>query len=279
MKAVGAPSNRQITNSLVIANANTGQQSWNGIYFTSQAELSNINNQIGGRNNDTIPGSPTRFLLENLNMCMDFQNRGACPTTLHIYIVKPKRDCWSGTGASQMVFNPPNGGIQYPWDGEPLTAIQQGLNAQLQAGTGTDAYLDPAVSPTKVDLFNEYFRIERHQEVQMAVGGVHRLELNHHYDKVCDGSVFGNTPLTFLKGLTGCILIRVVGSPVQDLETTAEGATTLSPTSVSCVYTKSYRFTQVYSAQITSYENNTLIQAPDAVGTITLASKGTVAYS
>jgi hypothetical protein len=241
---------------VVITNPATGQQAVGGIYYSAQAELNAINNQILAQN-ALSPGSPTRFLLENLKMGLDFQNRTSVPCTLHVYFIKSKRDTWYTPGASgNMIFNPPNLMIGYPWQGDPITAWQQGYNSQVNAASGSATYLSPAVDPTAADLFNEYFRIESHHEVQMAQGGVHRIDFNHHYDKVCDGSVFGETPLTFLRNLTGFIMIRVVGSPVQD--TTEGGITTTCPTSVSCVYTKSFRFTQIYTATVASSDVNNL---------------------
>ena len=257
MKAVGTPSNYNKTNTFQITNTQPGLQVYQGFSYANATELQNIATQIGLLNAIQYI-APARFLLENLHMSWDFQNRTSVPQTLHIYVVKPKRDTWyvnPATGVPGMVFTSINGNV-YPWNGDPVSAIQQGYNAQINATSGGGAYLNPSVAPTTVDLFNEYYRIEHHTEVEMAQGGVHRFELNQKYDKVMDGSIYGNSGLTALKGITGWLMFRAVGSPVQD--TTAGGITTTCPVSISCIVTKSFRFTQILSAAVGSTDVNSL---------------------
>ena len=260
IKAVGTPSNYQKTVSQQLINSTQGgYQSWAQIPFAMQSELQGINTFIGQANGVNY-GQPSRFLLENAHMTYMFQNQSSAPIVLRLYVLRPRRDTWISI-SDPMTFVASNGNA-YPWTGYVDTAIQQGYNAQVNAASGANNYLNPAVAPTQVDLFNKYYKIDTEVEIEMAQGGVHRFELNRKYDKICDGSVYGNTPLTALQGFTGILLIRAVGTPVHDITTGANAEITLSPVSLGVVTTTSYRFTQVFSPVIASKDVNTIGEAP-----------------
>ena len=263
IKAVGTSSNYQKTvSSQIINSTQGGYQSWGQIPFATQSELQNINTFIGQANGVNY-GQPARFLLENAHMIYNFQNQSSAPIVLRLYVLRPKRDTWYST-TDPMTFVASNGNA-YPWSGFVDTAIQQGYNAQTNAASGANDYLNPAVAPTQVDLFNKYYSIDTEVEIEMAQGGVHRFELNRKYDKVLDGSVYGNSPLTALQGITGILLIRAVGTPVHDVTVGANASITLSPVSLGVVTTTSYRFTQVFSPVVASKDSNTIGEAPGDV--------------
>jgi len=253
IKAVGTSSNYQKTVASQVISTQAGYQQWSQIPFATQSELQNINSFIGNANGVNY-GQPARFLLESAHMTYEFQNRSSAPCTLRLYVIRNKRDTWYST-TSPMVFTASNGN-SYPWSGFVDTAIQQGYNAQTNAASGSNDYLNPAVAPTQVDLFNKYYKIDKEIEVEMAQGGVHRFELHRSYGKLMDGSVYGNTPLTAIAGVTGILLIRVIGSPVTDVTVGANSVVTLSPPNLGIVTTTSYRFTQVVSPIIASEDVN-----------------------
>jgi len=257
IKAVGTPSNYQTTNQFVISGTNPGQQVYSSFPFATQSALQNINTFIGNANGVTF-NQPARFLLENVHLTYEFQNLSSAPATLRIYVLRPKRDTWSTPegNAYSMTFLSASG-LNYPWSGYPENAIQQGYNAQVSAASGSLNYLNPSVAPTTVNLFNQYYKIDKEIEVEMSQGGVHRFELNRHYDKMCDGSVYGDTPINNLMGLTGIILFRLQGSPVHDI---TNDSMTLSIPKVGVVTQTQYRFTQVFSPIIASKDANALQQ-------------------
>ena len=258
IKAVGTSSNYQKTVATQMSSTQAGYQLWSQIPFATQSELQNINSFIGNANGVNY-GQPARFLLESAHMVYEFQNRSSAPCTLRLYVIRPKRDTWYST-TTPMTFTASNGNT-YPWSGFVDTAIQQGYNAQVNSASGSNDYLNPAVVPTQVNLFNKYYKIDKEIEVEMAQGGVHRFELHRSYGKVLDGSVYGNTPLTALAGITGILLIRVIGSPVTDTTVGANSVVTLSPPNLGIVTTTSYRFTQVSSPVIASEDINLIGEA------------------
>nr|WAE43264.1 MAG: capsid protein [Cressdnaviricota sp.] len=258
IKAVATSSNYQKTVAKEMISTQAGYQLWSVIPFATQSELQNINSFIGNANGVNY-GQPARFLLEHAHMAYEFQNRSSAPCTLRLYVIRPKRDTWYST-TSPMTFTASNGN-SYPWSGFADSAIQQGYNAQVNSASGSTDYLNPAVAPTQVDLFNKYYKIDKEIEVEMAQGGVHRFELHRSYGKVMDGSVYGNTPLTAVAGVTGILLIRAIGSPVTDTQAGANSPVTLSPPNIGIVTTTSYRFTQVSSPIIASEDVNLIGEA------------------
>lgn len=259
IKAVGVSSNYNKTDQFFITGTLPGTQVYSSFPFATQSALQGINTFIGTANGVTF-NQPARFLLENVHLTYEFQNLSSAPASLKIYVIRPKRDTWVSL-SDPMTFVAASG-LTYPWTGYPESAIQQGYNAQVSAASGSNNYLNPAVAPTTVNLFNQYFAIDREVEVEMAQGGVHRLEVNRHYDKLCDGSIYGNTPLTSIMGLTGILLFRVQGTPVHDV---TAGTMTMSIPNVGVVAQTNYRFTQVFSPIIASKDLNAILGAPGDV--------------
>lgn len=259
IKAIGTASNYNKTDQFFITGSLAGTQTWSSFSFATQSALQNINTFIGSANGVTF-NQPARFLLENVHLTYEFQNLSSAPQILKIYVLRPKRDTWV-SNTDPMTFVSASGNA-YPWTGYPESAIQEGYNAQVSVAAGSNNYLNPAVAPTTVNLFNKYYQIDREVEIEMAQGGVHRFELNRHYDKVCDGSIYGSTALTSIMGLTGLLLFRVQGTPVHD---TTSNTMTLSLANLGVVAQTNYRFTQVFSPVIASKDANSILGAPGDV--------------
>jgi len=247
IKAVSVPSHYISQTNYSIDSGTSGINACSLTYFAAQTALSVIAGKLQGTVGPNVAGvsqivPPARFLLENFHGTYTFTNRSSAPVSLKIYVLTSKRDSWSGTPPDQMTYNSPNG-QSFRWDGGPVTAFQQGIYAG-EGGTGTNEWLLPGVVPTQSDIFNQYFKIEREVEIEMAQGGTHRMEINKHFDKVCDASVYGNTPLVGIKGLTHFLMFLATGVPVFD---TVSASMTTAPVEIGVIETNAYRYTQSWS--------------------------------
>ena len=216
--------------------------------FAAQTQLSSISDYILSTA-AISPGAPVRFLLEDIYFNRQIYNRSNVPVTCKIYVVKARRDMWYST-TTPMVFTGTNpGGVIYPWNGEPVSCIQQGYNSQANTGSGSTAYLSPAVVPEDVDMFKKYFSVVHTEEICLAEGGSHKFNLHIKYDKICDSSVYSNTPLTSLEGLTYFMFMRCVGAPVYDI---TQNTSVLSAPDLGAVDQYDFKFTQVWNPIIAS---------------------------
>lgn len=247
IKAVSTPSHYNSRANYSIQGTSSGVNACNLTYFAAQTALSNMAGYLQGTVGINTAGvssivQPARFLLENFHGTYTFSNRSSAPCSLKVYVLTSKRDSWYAVPPDQMVYNAPNG-QSFRWSGDPMTAFQQGIYAG-EGATGSNEWLLPGVVPTMSDIFNSYFKIEREIEVEMAQGGTHRLEINKHYDKLCDASVYGNTPLVGIKGITHFLLFLATGVPVFD---TVSASMTTAPVDIGVIETNDYRYTQAWS--------------------------------
>lgn len=220
IKAVSTPStyNRIIKGSIL--SGATGLQAITATQIAPQSDLKLIADSLQnylatGDSTVALQSAPTRFLLENVHNVFDFSNRSSAPCTLKIYVVVAKRDTWR-TSSNIMVYNSPTGASVY-WNGFPDDAMRAGIQAQsepFETDPANDDWLNPGMMPKQSTIFNNYFRVEKEFEVEMATGGVHQLTLHSLYDKVIDASVYANTPLVGIQGVTRFLLYQAVGTPV-----------------------------------------------------------------
>ena len=249
IKAVSAPSTMNKISQYSLLGGVTGLQAVYTSYIAPQSDLKNIADSLqsylysGSASGGTAGNAPARFLLQDLDHVYDFSNRSSAPCTLKLYIVAAKRDTWY-SASTPMKYRSPNG-AEVSWNGEPDDAFRAGIQAQsdpFESSPGNDDWLNPGMVPTQSVIFNQYFKIEKEIEIELATGGVHQLNLHTHYDKLCDASVYANTPLVGVRGITRFLMATAVGTPV--VVSGEPNLMTTSQVNVGVTLTKRYRFTQ-----------------------------------
>jgi len=253
IKAVSAPSTFNGSADALITSSTSGLQAVGTFILCPQADLRQIADSLqnylysGSPSSATPVNAPARFLLQTAQDVFDFANRSSAPVTLKLHVVKCKRDTWYNSEQScRMQYNSPNGLTVY-WNGAPDDAFRAGVQAQsvpFQVLSANDDWLNPGILPTQSAIFNQYFSIEKTVEVQLAQGGVHQLTLDSYYDKVIDASLYANTPLVGIMGVTRFLMYTAIGAPV------IEGGTNNITTAVvdlGCIRSTKYKFTQTSS--------------------------------
>jgi len=253
-----------ITSPIVGGVITTGRQGTMSRYIAIQADLRNIGESLqnllatGSSSSGSPINQPARYLLESAHAVYDFSNRSTAPCTLKMYIVSNKRDTWnppSGNTLDSMQYNSPNG-AQVLWSGYPIDAFRAGIQATADpfqsAGVADSAWENPGTVPTNSPIFNQYFKIEREMEVEMSTGGVHRLELHVPFDKMVDASVYANTPLVGVRGVTRFLVFCAVGSPVKATDNTM----TTAGVDIGCIETLKYRYTQSWAPAGVNFQHS-----------------------
>lgn len=249
IKAVSAPSTYNKLSQYSLSGGVSGLQAIYTSYIAPQSDLKLIADSLqnylysGSASIGTAVNPPARFLLQDVHHVYDFANRSSAPCTLKLYVVAAKRDTWY-SATTPMIYNSPNG-LNVTWNGEPDDAFRAGIQAQsdpFESTPGNDDWLNPGMVPTQSSIFNQYFKIEKEIEVELATGGVHQLDLHAHYDKMCDASVYANTPLVGVRGITRFLMATAIGSPV--VLAGEPNTMTTSQVSVGVILTKKYRYTQ-----------------------------------
>jgi len=250
IKAVSTPSTFNRVSDLLITSSVSGLQSIGSYGICPQADLRQIADSLqnflysGSPSSATPVNPPARFLLQTSQDVFDIANRSSAPVSVKMYIIKCKRDTWFAADQNyRMTYNSPNGLSVY-WNGSPDDAMRAGIQAQsvpFQSTPTNDDWLNPGILPTQSTIFNQYFAIEKCVEIEMAQGGVHQLTVNAYYDKVCDASVYANTPLVGIMGVSRFVMFTATGAPV------IEGGTNNITTAVvdlGVIRTTKYKFTQ-----------------------------------
>lgn len=266
IKAVSAPSTMNKISQYSLSSLTTGLQAVYTSYIAPQSDLKNIADSLqsylfsGSASGGTAGDAPARFLLQDIDHVYDFANRSSAPCTLKLYVVAAKRDTWF-SATTPMVYRSPNG-AEVTWNGEPDDAFRAGIQAQSDpfvSSSVNDDWLNPGIVPTQSVIFNQYFKIEKEIEIELATGGVHQLNLHAHYDKVCDASVYGNTPLVGVRGITRFLMATAVGTPVVVAE--QPNLMTTSNVNIGVTLVKKYRFTQSASpVQVAFTDGNEFAQ-------------------
>jgi len=253
MKAVTPSSNYLVTSQKTLSTLGYGGRCcWAQTALASRPDLKSIGNLLAVNDNQDINTAPARYLLENVSHALNISNLGNAPARVTMYHCRPKRELYYSMNYS----NP--AGTAFPWGGDPVTAVQQGLEAQSNGSTsgGVTFYIAGTV-PTQSAIFKKYFQIHHETEVLMAVGSSHRVETNKHFDRVLDASVYGNQYEYGVLGITDFILFKAEG--VTGVEVDAAGNKSLTAVQVGIVEDFNYRFTQCSQAQsiYSTQDNNT----------------------
>jgi len=261
-KLIGQTQNWNQSNGQRVVDGSAGLVAYDfPILLGGQAQLQTISDYIISTAGIT-PGAPLRFLLEDVYFNRQIYNRTTAPVTVKLYLVKARRDQWY-SATTPMVFTSTNpGGTTYPWLGEPISCIQQGYNSQANQGSGNTTYLQPSVVPEDVDMFKKYYTVVHSEEICLAEGGNHTFKLHIKYDKLLDSSVFSNSPLTGVEGVSYFMFMRCVGAPVYN-ET--QDITTLAPVNVGAIDQYDFKFTQCWSPIIASKITGTSTYTPGDV--------------
>jgi len=253
IKAVSAPSTFNRVSDLLITSAVSGLQAIGSYGICPQADLRQIADSLqnflysGSPSSATPVNPPARFLLQTSQDVFDIANRSSAPVSVKMYVINCKRDTWFAADVGyRMTYNSPNG-LSVWWNGSPDDAMRAGIQAQsvpFQTTPANDDWLNPGILPTQSTIFNQYFAIEKCVEIEMAQGGVHQLTVNGYYDKICDASVYANTPLVGVMGVSRFVMFTATGAPV------IEGGTNNITTAVvdlGIIRTTKYKFTQASS--------------------------------
>jgi len=260
IKAVSTPFNLVFSNQGYIGNGTnyTGLQAWSQTVLARTSDLVEVGRQLvvnaglsavstTGAGDPPALSPPARFLLENCKMTLDFINRSTAGVTLKVFFLRQKRDTYYNyvTNTSQMTYVSALG-LSYPWSGDPISAIQSGVAAANNQTliVGQDKWKQPGCEPTESDIFNKFFAIEREVEIEMSTGGTHRMEINKHFDRILDASVYSTEEMSSLMGITEWILFQAVGAPVI----ASDGTTTVAPADIGYVQTLNYRATMTANA-------------------------------
>jgi len=266
MKAIGAASFYMRNSQLTLDGVATGIQNVYAFVNAEPVTLAEIGQQISNVTGMGSSTQPSRYLLENVHHRMVFSNNSTAPTRLKLFWITQKRDTWNGdAGAYSMQYVAPVGAV-YKWDGTPTQAFDVGLEAESNVAPGaTLPSTIPGNTPTMSKLFNDYFKIEREEEVEMATGGVHTVEVNRKFDKVIDASVYSCAPYLGIRGYTQWILAVSYGTPVRVTGVTpGAGPMTTSQVNIGCIEFKEYRYTQVQPAITTLNTADALLAVADS---------------
>jgi len=260
IKAVSARSTFNKIAQYSLVGGVTGLQAIYTSYIAPQSDLKQMADSLqnllysGTASTGTAVNQPARFLLEDVHNVYDFSNRSSAPCTLKLYIISAKRDTWY-SASTPMMYTSPNAAL-VTWNGEPDDAFRAGIQAQsdpFQSTPGNNDWLNPGIVPTQSVIFNQYFKIDKEIEIELATGGVHQLDLRCHYDKICDASVYASTPLVGVRGITRFLMATAIGTPVVIDGQTADMTT--SAVNIGVILTKKYSFTQSASPVAVAFQD------------------------
>jgi len=272
MKAVVVPQFYETTSANRIDVPNPGIQGWSYAFLANQATLANIG--LTNQNNQGLVNNPAvgRFLLESASTEMNFSNFSTAPCHLRIYTVSTRRDTWYSPASPTDRMQFANSlGTKYYWDGDPISAIQEGLNAGTNFAPGTTTALEnPAATPMQSSIFKQYFKIVKQQEIFLAQGGNHCFKLTRKYDKVVDGSITQNTSLIGLAGITEFIVYSVVGG----VGAKADTSVTFSQAHLGVIQTQKYRSSNCLG-NLSNYTTGNNISQTGPVDIVNPGSGGT----
>ena len=193
----------------------------------------------GGQNQ----AGPARFLLHDIKQTTTLFNRTTGPCRVRYFICEPRMNL-----NTSMDYTPPSGGV-YPWTGSnPVTAIDQGIDAAANAGNTADLYNNPTYVPNNSPIFRQHYKILKEEEVEFAVGGQHTFRLDTKFDKVIDASVYSNPNLAAHKSCTRFIVFQAVG-PASVVQTGPNsGSNTYGVFSIGVINEQRYTYTAMFSA-------------------------------
>jgi len=220
-----------------------GRQAWNQCELATIADLAEIGNLLAPRAGGDSQVPPARYMLNNLVHNCKFSNVGQATVRLQIIHCRAKRDLYQA-----MNYTSPNG-ISYDWNGLPLSAVQQGVEAAATGPTtGGVRFVIPGVDETESPIFNAYFSVVKRTNVLLAVGGTHRIETRVSYDRVLDASVFQNGNMRAVLGVSDFLLLKAEGQTgvVADTDPVL---ITIAPCQIAYTQNWDYSFIQVANSK------------------------------
>jgi len=246
----------------------SGLQTWGFATLANQATLAGISDNL--QQNLGLSANPgvSRYLLESATTDIGFSNLSTAPCTLNIYTCSVKRDTWFPpiSSADQMTFVN-SAGVKYYWDGQPVSAIREGLNAAAGYTPGVNlALFNVASVPSQSRIFKDYFKVSKTQTIHLAQGGNHMFRMTRKYDRFVDGSVIKNQSLVGVAGITEFIVYSVVGS----IGTDAVGNITTNLGHIGLMQTTKIR----YSAALSNQSNLLESSALPATGSVSIVNPG-----
>jgi len=194
-------------NGTVTTDGYNGRQAW---AYTQAADVTDLQNIGTFLSLNNVPASiqrapPAAFLLHKCEHNLKFSNVGQATVRLTVIHCRAKRDIYT-----TMNYTSPNNDI-YSW-GTIVEAVQQGIeSSNAGAVAGGNRYLIPGNDETESPIFNKYFKKMKTTQIFLAVGGAHTLTTNFMYDKVLDASVYGNSNLASVLGITDFFLFKAEG--------------------------------------------------------------------
>jgi len=200
---VGASVGKQ---GILQANGSPRQQLYNLMYYNPNLPTTPYSNGgLSGEN--TIQ----RYVLHSIDQEYLMANATTTPVEVDIYDIEAKRDTYNVMDYTD------NQGESYTWYGAPQYCWT--IGAQASMNLKPNNVYDPALvwgaSPTESPSFNKYFKISKKTTVQLAQGGVHRHRYRRTYNKIMDASVYGNTEMYALEGITHHTMVVLKGTPVN----------------------------------------------------------------
>lgn len=219
----------------------SGRQAWNYTDIAVQSDLQNIGDLLAPRGAGSQT-PPARYLLQKCQHNIKFSNLGQANVKLIVLHVRAKRDLYTNNN-----YTSPSGFV-YNWQGTPVQAVQQGIAAAAQQPTtSSTAYLIPGMDESESPLFNSYFSVVKKTEVLLAVGGTHKITTNVSYDRVLDASVYCNTEMTGILGITDFLLMKAEGQ--TGVSTDGPSLITVAPCQIGYTENYDYTFSQVVGAK------------------------------
>lgn len=209
LKAVGMSNQYVYTSSNYISTAGiNNRNAWAQTKIAKLGDLQTIGQILAPRNaDDANQLPPARYLLESCEHNCKISNVGQANVRLQIMYVRAKRDLYQ-----TMNYTSPDG-FAYEWDGTPLTAVQQGVEAAASGPrvNGSRWYI-PGIDATESPIFKSYFSVLKRTDVLLAVGGTHTLHNKMFYNRVLDGSIYGqNETMVGVMGVTDYLLFKAEG--------------------------------------------------------------------
>lgn len=243
MKAVGTTNQYVYTGRAGITTEGyNGRQAWSFSGIATATDLAVIGGNLAGRQSGSqIP--PARYLLQNCKHNVKISNVGQGTVKLTVIHVRSKRDVYAN-----MNYYSPNLQL-YEWQGNPLSAIQQGIAASAAGPLLGDLnYLIPGVDETESPIFNQFYTVVKRTEILLSVGGTHKLSTNVYYDRVVDATVYGNTAMSDLMGITDYLVYKAEGQ--TGIKDEGDGPIpTIAPCQVAYTENWDYSFIQVANSK------------------------------
>ena len=204
-------------------------------------ESNYIQNNSGNVTSDAI----FNFVYNHSSNEYHFINSNTAPMRFTLYTIYSKQDLYDKMSYLKVGDGETPGGLSnFPFNGNPVDAWEQGVNAQ-------EGSMDPGYSmftlgsrPTDSPIFRRHFEVHQKRIVELAPGGIHRHFSDHTLNRIFDqshfpsslyeitnptppgGTSFLQTPMVSKAGVTMFIMAVFEGS--VGIQLTAENQQTVA---------------------------------------------------